>query len=149
MIFVKMYTNSTFLLLRGYMGRIGRVYYGHRPASPNFLTPCYYSAECISRTCPAGDSDPKTARSNRCIEGKPQGLRVPILTFTKGDSNGKIFGCLSVYIVCVSGARFAAMNGCEAFRSAISLQRGLTLCRVSLRRSLLFVIWLHQECPWV
>ena len=38
----------------------------------------------------------KLVRSNRCIGGKPQGLRIPILTFTEGNSNGKISVSLSV-----------------------------------------------------
>ena len=43
------------------------------------------------------DSDPKTVRSNLSISGvNRKGLRVPILTFTRGYSNGKILSYLSV-----------------------------------------------------
>ena len=57
---------------------------------------CYHRGEYCADLSKR-DSDPKTVRSNLSIPGvNRKGLRVPILTFTRGYSNGKIFRFLSV-----------------------------------------------------
>ena len=69
------------------------------------------------------DSDPKTVRSNLSISGvNLKGLRVPILTFTRGYSNGKIFSCLSVLFACPGCPDPCVTHTCGASRYHTSLR---------------------------